>query len=248
MDSGAAVVSTQHYDARGRIDHETDSLGHDVWRHFDGLDRVEWSHRLNARTDSPGEYRTFRYYAGGQLQEEWLGTPGAPKAVRWKTIELDGHNLPETVTETFASADGPRQVVTIAHHDQAGNVYEAVDRRGVTRRTYFDAFDRPASVGVLVSPARQAAFLAAGGDLTGFESERQVATYAYDSAGNKQSETDVHGHTTAYVLDPLYRPVSIVSSEVPRGFMRSGAGTVRWEVRAGSTSSATRSGRWTIAS
>ena len=51
-------------------------------RTLDGLDRVDWSHRLNARGGSPGEYRTFEYYPGGQLAKHEIHLGRGKDALR----------------------------------------------------------------------------------------------------------------------------------------------------------------------
>jgi RHS repeat-associated protein len=220
LGSGRFVETTRQHDARGRVVSEADTLGHALVRQFDGLDRVGWSHRLNTRGGSHGEYRTFGYYPGGQLQSEMVGTPSDPDEMLARSIELDALNLPETVRETLASGE---ELVTVTRHDAAGNVHETVDRRGVRKHVECDEMDRPRSVQVYVDDT--AAFEAASGDLTGFDQGMQVASFTYDAAGNKLSETDLHGHRTELRIDPLYRVVAVVSPSVPAGFVGSGGAT-----------------------
>jgi RHS repeat-associated protein len=229
LGDGGYVEATTRHDSRGRLTSETDSLGHALVRRFDGLDRVASIHRVNTRGGSPGEYRTWGYYPGGQLLSETVGRPQDPSAVRARSIVLDGLNLPEKITDSIASGDSTQTVVAITRHDAAGNVYETVDRRGVRRVTAFDSLDRATSVQVFVDD--EAAFGGAGGDLTGFVQGKQIASFSYDAAGNKISETDLHGHRTELRLDPLYRVVGVVAPVVPKGLVGSGAGTVRYEVR-----------------
>ena len=229
LGGGAGIETTALHDPRGRVYSETDALGHDLARHFDGLDRLEWSHRKNRRGPSPGEFRSFTYQPGGQLASELLGTPDNPDAVRSRTIVLDGLNLPETVTEELVAGNQRETLVTITHHDAAGNAYETIDRRGVRKLTQLDALDRPQTIQVFVDSESQAAFATAGGDLTGFIQGKVVASFSYDAAGNKLSETDLHGHRTEFRLDPLYRVVGVVAPPVPKGFGGSGDGTVQYE-------------------
>ncbi len=225
LGNGRFIETTRQHDARGRIGSETDSLGHEVVRGFDSLDRMLSSHRVNARGGSPGEYRTFAYYPGGQLRRETVGTPANPGAMLARTITLDGLNLPETVTDTLGTGE---QLVTISRHDAAGNVFEAVDRRGVRKVTYYDALDRPLNVKVYVDDT--GSFGNAGGDLTGFVQGKEIASFTYDAAGNKLSETDLHGHRTELRIDPLYRVVAVAAPAVPKGFVGSG-GTASYTLR-----------------
>jgi RHS repeat-associated protein len=231
MGGSTDVTTTRMHDSRGRITVETDTLGHEQQHGYDGLDRVQWSRRINSRGTSPGEYRTFGYYAGGQLLSESLGATADPATIRWsRTVTLDGLNLPEIATETVATAGGPRQFTTITRHDQAGNIWQTVDRRGVRKTTYFDGLDRPLNVQVDVENSD--VFAAGHGETPASfgTGPKTIASFTYDPAGNKLSETDVHGHTTRFMIDPLYRTVGVVAPEVPAGLPGSGA-TVQWLVQ-----------------
>jgi RHS repeat-associated protein len=207
----ADVVTELTHDERSRLRHQTDSSGHDAWLEYDALDRVVVRDTRDSTGTSPGEYRTFGYHPRGEPRSEGIGTAAAPGSILSRTFELDGLNRTRFVRERGAGLEG--ELVTEYRWDQAGNRIGVVDRRGVLSATRFDWGDRPVEVRVSIDD--QARYAAQRGSAAPVGLGGVVATYAYDVAGNRTSETDVHGHRTDYVLDRAYRAVKQVSPEVP---------------------------------
>ncbi len=211
VSTGRSLVAERRHDSRGRLRFESDTVGHELHRGYDALDRLTSIERVNGKGGSPGEYRSFEFHPGGQLRAERIGTPEDPGAFLERTFELDGLNLPEVVTEKLANGE---TLVTTTRHDAIGNAWEVVDRRGVRRVTSFDGLDRPTEVKLFVDdptferPDR-------GGDLTGFVAGRRLVLVEYDAAGNKVAETDHQGRRTEFRLDSLYRAVRVIAPPVP---------------------------------
>ena len=69
-----------------------------------------------------------------------------------------------------------------------------IDARGVEQLYGYDALNRPIATTLVSGPASSPLDL-------------NVMSATYDRAGHKLSETDLHGNTTTYVYDGLYRLV-----------------------------------------
>lgn len=200
---GRFVETTSVHDERGRLEDESDTLGHETHRDYDGLDRVVRVERRNAK--GPGVTSEYEYYAGGQVKDETNGL-GLKRHV-----VLDGLNRIEEVTESGGGLAA--ELKTGYLYDEAGNRTEVVDRRGVVTHTTYDYADRPTTVTVSVRDA--ARFHAQSGDSTAVGREGVVARYGYDAVGNRVWEEDAHGFRTESRLDSLYRVVALKTPEVP---------------------------------
>ncbi|QSQ15624.1 RHS repeat-associated core domain-containing protein [Myxococcus landrumensis] len=202
---GRFVEATYGYDARGRLEDESDTQGHKTHRDFDGLDRVLRHERRN--TKGSGVTTEFQYYAGGQLKEETNGLGLT------RRVTLDGLNRIQSVTESGGALASSLE--TTYAYDEAGNRTGTVDRRGVSTQTTYDFGDRPTLVRVSVAPEDLSRFQAQGGALTQVGQAGVVAQYGYDAAGNRVWEEDKHGFRTESRLDSLYRVVGVRAPEVP---------------------------------
>lgn len=200
---GRSIETTSVYDARGRLEDESDTLGHKTHRVFDGLDRMVRSERRNAK--GPGVTTEYQYYPGGQVKVETNGLGLT------RQVTLDGLNRVEEVTESGGAL--ATALTTSYAYDEAGNRTEVVDRRGVVTHTTYDFADRPTTVTVAVRDA--ARFGAQRGESTQVGRAGVVARYGYDAAGNRVWEEDKHGFRTESRLDSLYRVVGVRTPEVP---------------------------------
>jgi RHS repeat-associated protein len=174
-------VTTRTFDLRGRLRHQSDTLGRQTTRDWDGLDRLVRTRRV-AGGASDDDVAETEYYAGGEV---WTVT-NANGAVT--TYTIDGLSR---VTGTSTQFDDVTLTTSTAY-DANGNKETETDRRGVTRRFTSDALNRLVAVAILTGLA--------GEGPTG-----TIAAYGYDLVGNKTSETNLAGLTTGFELDGLYR-------------------------------------------
>jgi len=206
VESGRTVTTTRAYDARGRLLRELDTFGHETVQEYDGLDRPTSVMRVNDTGLSPSVVQLREYYPGGQLSLEYHPATGFQRR-----YVLDDLGRVSSITESGGGLLS--QLVTEYQYDEAGNRVVAIDRRGVLTRTEYDFGDRP--VRVRAAPAPGGTFLAQNGVEGVVGQAGVVATYGYDTAGNRVFETDIHGHQTDYGLDSLYRVVRVQSAQVP---------------------------------
>ncbi|WP_217442129.1 RHS repeat domain-containing protein [Myxococcus sp. CA039A] len=200
---GRFIETTSGYDARGRLEDESDTLGHKTHRVFDGLDRMVRSERRNSK--GLGLTEEYQYYAGGQVKVETNGLGLTRQVV------LDGLNRTKDVTESGGNLTTALQTSYL--YDETSNRTEVVDRRGVATQTAYDFSDRPTTVTVAVRDA--ARFQAQSGASTQVGLSGMVARYGYDAAGNRVWDEDKHGFRTESRLDSLYRVVGMRTPEVP---------------------------------
>ncbi|WP_224365459.1 RHS repeat-associated core domain-containing protein [Hyalangium versicolor] len=200
------VKTTREFDARGRLKTESDTFGHRTLQEYDGLDRPKTVIRANTKGLSPSVVKQLEYYAGGQLRREYTPSTGFERL-----YTLDELNRVKTVKESGGGLESP--LVTEYGYDKAGNRETVTDRRGVKTTTEYDLGDRP--VLVRIAPAEGNTFLLQNGVEGIVGQAGVVATYGYDTAGNRLFETDIHGHQTDYRLDSLYRVVRAQGPMVP---------------------------------
>jgi RHS repeat-associated protein len=180
-------MTQREYDLRGRLQGQSDTLGHRTTTVHDGLDRpIEETRFATVSGDvvEPSDNAITRteYYPAGQPR---LVTN--PNGAAF-TYYLDGLNR-VSLTETQVEG-GPYFMGTV--QDGNGNKIRETDRRGVTRLFSYDKLNRLREVSI------------AGGS-PGDGPYGRIAAYAYDQVGNKTAETDVAGNTTTFVYDGLYR-------------------------------------------
>src|SRR5262249_56866081 len=120
-------LTTREYDARGRLFHQKDTMGHETRTVYDGLDRATRVFKV-AGGASDDEVTTTSYYPGGQPRT----VKNANGAVT--TYTLDGLNR---VIATSTALTG-ETLTTAASYDGNGNRVTEMDRRGVTRRNTHD--------------------------------------------------------------------------------------------------------------
>ncbi|MBX7184871.1 MAG: Ig-like domain repeat protein, partial [Vicinamibacteria bacterium] len=192
----SAVTATRAIDGRGRITRETDGLGGEVVREYDGLDRpllVRKVARVSASgasgapetQDASGEVTRMTYTRGGQLKT----TTNALGAVT--THSLDGMNRVIATSMPVTKGD-PMTIATAAEYDGNGNVTKSTDPRNVARQFTYDALNRLTEVAILSGPAPGPVGV--------------IASYTYKGATDlKETETDLSGNTTTFVYDGLFR-------------------------------------------
>ena len=212
VSSQTKIQTTLGFDGRSRLMDQSDTVGHQTHTDYDALDRVRMRTRLNPSGTPTSQVRSFDYYDDGKVRDEYVGAPDAPLYTRH--TDLDGMNRPSRVTESGQNLDPPT-LTTSTIYDEASNSIAVTDRRGVTAHTVFDYADRPVAryVDLAGDPAQRVTTAAVG--VAGAYSANQVASYGYDLVGNKVTETDLHGFTTTYQLDPLYRVVKVRQPAVP---------------------------------
>ena len=169
-------------------------------RKYDGLDHVVEQRELDSDGHAPELVKQLTYYPGGQVRTETNGLG------LLRVTTLDALNRPETVTESGGGLSGT--LTTTLVYDLAGNLVETTDRRGVKTTTTYDYLNRPVQVSVDDTPGYTGHAAPVGLDGV-------VSTVAYDKAGNKISETDLHGFETKYGYDSLYRLAKRISPTVP---------------------------------
>jgi RHS repeat-associated protein len=180
-------TTQREYDLRGRLQGQSDTLGHRTTTVHDGLDRpIEETRFATVSGDAvePSDNAITRteYYPAGQPRV--VTNPSGASF----TYYLDGLNR-VSLTETQVEG-GPYFMGTV--RDGNGNKIRETDRRGVTRLFSYDKLNRLREVSI------------AGGS-PGDGPYGRIAAYAYDLVGNQTAETDVAGNTTTFVYDGLYR-------------------------------------------
>jgi RHS repeat-associated protein len=193
--SSTSVTARRVIDGRGRVTLETDGLGGETAREFDGLDRPLVQRRVAKVTalggtsqlqDPSGEVTTMTYTRGGHVKtiRNSLG------AVTTNTI--DGMNRVIGTSTPVNGGAASMTITTATEYDGNGNVTKTTDPRGVVRQNVYDPLNRLSSVAILAGPE-------AGPTGT-------VASYTYKGATDlKETETDLSGNTTTFVYDGLFR-------------------------------------------
>jgi RHS repeat-associated protein len=173
------------YDARGRLESETDSMGRATDYTWDGQDRLKRTVQKPGKgqpdvvTDLEywpgGELKTRR--VGGKLVESWsLGPQGRPSSVTRQTLE--NGVVKDTLTTSF-------------EWDENGNLHAEKDPRGVRREYTYDDLNRRIKTTITDGVA---------GEAVG-----QVVEEAHYSEHRKEWEKDELGAQTSYEYDVLDR-------------------------------------------
>ena len=183
------TTTTNAYDARGRVTSTTDTTGRRIDYEYDALDRVV---RVTRSTWAPPtDVRTTvsTFLPGGQALTVTDGNGHATELV------YDQRN--RVIAERIAVVDADGQSQTLVKSvslDGNDNKVAEIDRRGLRHTFEFDALNRVTRASI---------------------ENQVVATYGYDAAGNRVSDTDLHGHTTQQIFDSLYRPIRTVLPLAP---------------------------------
>jgi RHS repeat-associated protein len=179
------------YDARGRRREVRDSRGHVTIFEYDVLDRttrvtqVTGAQPADLTMASPLTRETITtYFPGGQPR---TGVNGNGHLT---TFAYDALNRPVLQEDVVQDADGAATTLRVeTHWDGNGNRIRELDRRQSLHEFRYDNLNRLIETRV-------------EGQL--------IASQTYDAAGNRLSETDLHGHTTSLELDGLYRPIRTI--------------------------------------
>jgi len=175
-------LTTRRYDSRNRMVEESqEPYGRLAQVVYDGHDRPVERVRVSGDAASEDERTLTEYYPGGQPR-------ATTNALGARTeYALDGLNR---VVRTAVEVGGDT-LTTETQYDGNGNAEWEKDRRGVARRSTFDALNRHVRVEIESAPG-------------GVGPLGRIADYGYDLAGNKTSETDLNGFVTAFEYDDLY--------------------------------------------
>lgn len=207
-------VVTNHYDAAGRIDWQSDPLGRTT--------TFDYSSIVGATkiTDPAGEVVVQEYF-GGQLGARTVGY-GEPNAATWRYSY-------DPVTAAPTQVIDPDGRITTNYIDAAGNVTATVDPLGRVTTATFNTVNLPTTItdagGVTTTISydaaghilsRAAPLLAADGSVAA--TKRTVYVYGGTTpvyAGDITGVTDPDGHTTSYRYDAYGNLVASVAPPTP---------------------------------
>jgi YD repeat-containing protein len=180
-------VTTNTYDARGRVSSSSDTRAGVSRPRTDELDRVlsktTWVQRR--RADSPD-----------RRDDDLLRWANQTWRRRRSRHHLHFYAQPAVhADDHVADARASPTLTSQSHYDGNGNRSSEIDRRGIERTMGYDVLNRMRTVTV-----------------TGVG---QVQEFTYDAGGNKLTESDIHNHTTTYEYDGLYRVARTVLPETP---------------------------------
>jgi RHS repeat-associated protein len=181
-------VTTHVFDERSRLRESHDTVGRHRTFDYDELDRVTSITDTTliqpadvAMASTPDRRTTTTYTPAGQ---PITVTNGLGHVTRF---EYDARNRQVLQREVVADAAGGVQTLeSLSRYDENGNRIHRRDPRGLEHHFEFDFLNR-------MTVAR------VNGQTT--------ASRTYDAAGNVLTETDLHGHVTAYDYDALYRRI-----------------------------------------
>lgn len=223
-------VTTNHYDADGRVDWQTDPLGR--------MTSFDYSTRPGSTIVTDPKGNKVRYgYAFGVLVEEERGY-GSGSSSTW-LYEFD-----PVSTATTRTID-PIGQVWKATFDASGNKLSSVDPLSRSSSASYNAFNEPLTITDAKNLTTTLTYNAAGDLLTrstpwleGPPGTNQIVTlhyddpsypgdvtsmtdpagktwaYTYDAAGNRITSTDPMGNTSRWCFDTIGR---VASSINPRG-------------------------------
>ena len=184
------TVTTYVYDARGRRREMHDSRGHSAIFEYDELDRSTVVRQLTGAQPvdlamaSVDRQTTTTYFPGGQTRTSTSGTGHTT------TYAYDALNREVLREDVVQNADGASETLRIeSAFDGNGNKIREIDRRQIVHLTSYDDLNR-----VIESRTNN----------------QLVGTRTYDAAGNRRTETDLHGHVTTYEFDGLYREIRTI--------------------------------------
>jgi RHS repeat-associated protein len=179
------ITTTLTYDERSRLLGSSDTHGHASQTTYDGLDRtLTLTQRAGTQPSDPAmasadRISTFTYYPGGQKKTASDGSITA-------SYVYDAVGRLETESKTVTDADGTSMaLLRQVSYDELGRKWKDNDR-GLVQTTEYDDLDRIRKVTMGTKVTNQ---------------------FAYDIRGNKLSETDLHGNTTTFEYDRLFRVI-----------------------------------------
>ncbi len=185
-------VATYQYDERSRLIETHDTFTHHGRYAYDGLDRKIREERLDDRGEGgTDQVTTSRYTPNGEVQEATDGL-GQTTEYRYDALNRRRLTIERGIPDPGTGADF---IQTEYRYDEAGNLASEIDYRGVAKNHAYDDLNRRVKT-VVAGPF--------SGPTT---SDQTLAEYTYDLVGNLLTETDLHGHTTTYRYDGLYRRV-----------------------------------------
>ena len=202
-------VTTNTYDARSRLTKSEVRGPSRLLRittvSYDDLDRKVLEVQEDLTGASPDRTTEWTYLAGGNLVDQervHVGVEGSTYKYT-KVHRYDALSRLEAVSHQ--NIGGGAADFTVRYcYDANDNRVGELDGRGWLRRTEYDALNRP--VRVFLLPANDPCSTATG---------QLISEISYDDVGNKLTETDLHGHTTTYLYDALYREVGRITPPVP---------------------------------
>jgi RHS repeat-associated protein len=184
-------VTEYRYDARGRQREVRDSRGHVTTFEYDALDRTTSVTKVTGSQPAdlgmaspPTRHTTTTYFPGGQPR---TATDARGHVTTYGYDALNRPSFQEVVVQDANGASSTLRTET--HWDANGNKIREIDRRQIGHEFRYDRLNRLLETRV-------------GGQL--------VSSQSYDAAGNRLSETDLHGHVTSVELDGLYRPIRTI--------------------------------------
>ena len=192
-------MTTDNYNARGLLLHETATGGVDVTKTYDALDRPTSIVQADDLDHSPSASLVDTYYPGGQVKTQTTGVGQVT------TYDYDSGNRLVTMTEmTVVQADGSQHDLTTYYtYDAAGNMVRELDPRKILTTYIYDGLNRIVDTMVMGGPAPSPNAIL-------------VSHTTYDVGNNLLSDTDLHGDTATYTYDGLYRLVA-TTLPVPGG-------------------------------
>jgi YD repeat-containing protein len=186
-------VTTNTFDVRSRLLDSSDTFGHHIKYTYDGLNRI--TSRTADANASEKQVVTYTYLAGGQVASE---TDGLGHTTKYSYDQAN--RVVSRAEENVKRADGGIEdssvLTTTYKYDHDGNLTSELDPGHISQIYQYDALNRQIKT-TLVHPDG---------------SSERIDEKTYDLAGNVLTDTDLHGDTTAFGYDGLYR---LVQTQLP---------------------------------